>query len=266
MNCFWLRNVAVALACLGPAVAAQAAFVTPDAGTGTTGPLGWMRGDGNTTYQEWDEFTVAQGPSNAPDVADNNTNGSASLTQTETGDFTAAPPIIGPFLTTNPSDPNNIYSFDVATAFVVDVPEFGNTGNFTRVMAQFETAGTEIEYSNLLLGGAAPDYTEEVSRTVEMGGDPMNPTTLDVVEYLAIWDLADNPSSLNVTFNAAGTSMSLREVAIDTANQSTAFAALPSSGSNAGVPEPSTVVALGALIGLALPTVSRRRQRGAVKK
>jgi len=245
MHLCMTRNNMIALtfalvAALAVAPQARAAFLVPDAaGSGTAALLDFSRGDANTTYQHWDVFTDPYSgdepdliADNLPDVADVNANGSALVEQT----------VLGAFITGG----GNIYSFSVATAFEVTVPE--NDGSesatdFTRVVAQFRTLGTEMDYSSLDINGLAPVYTEELARTAlgGFGGDQ--------VDYLAVWDLASNPADVVLTFNAAGSSMSLDQLAIDTANSSTAFAA---------VPEPASLA-----MGLAgLSWLALRRKRG----
>ncbi len=233
-----LKNVLSVLVIAGSAVGTQAALTTPDIGTlSTGGSLGWTRGDANSTYQHWDVFTTPVGaPGNSPDVANSNPNGTANLQQS---DPTA-------FVTSG----GNIYSFAAATAFEVTVPEFGNAGNFTRVMVQWTTQGNELDYASLLLDGAVPVYSEEIGR-MDLGG--MGGA---LVDYLAVWDLSDNPTSFELTFHAAGSSMSLDQFVVDTHNRSTPF---PSLAGAPSVPEPTTLAMVG--IAASFFAVTRRRAK-----
>lgn len=187
--------------------------------------FGWNRGDANSFFYGWNNFQSY--PTDTPDVSGSSGPGTASLTET-TGQG---------FLTGG----GNIYSFSAPTAFVVTLPTYNLGNGFeTKVVAQFRTLGTELQYSNILLDGQAPTFTQELARTAlgGFGGDQ--------VDYLASWTLPSNTNSLNFTFNASGSSMSLDIVHVD------GFA------SAVAVPEPSSMAIIG--IGLASATYWRRRK------
>jgi len=209
---------------------ATAAFVTP---VENDPRFGWSRNAANSTYQEWDVFTDAEGaPGNSPDVGNFNPNGTANLQQTEAGAFLTGG--------------GNIYSFSAATKFVVDVPDYdlANSQSSTLV-AQFRTLGTELDYTSIRLtpdGGTAlaPTSAQELER-VPLGGFGGSQ-----VDYLARWVVPGNASGYTLNFGASGSSMSLDRIAIDT------FTA---------VPEPASMGLLAASAMALLARRSRGRMR-----
>lgn len=233
MRCFALTAAVLASALALPA--AQAAFLVPD---GATAPFeSWSRGDADSTYAEWDSFSDANG-ANSPDVGESGLTG-ASLVQN--GAFAII------------ASSGNIYSFSGATAFDVTQPAYGyGAGYNTRVVVQAQTLGNVPDLDSIQITyndgstdiSVAPEYVTQES--VAAGGFTGLVTTLG-------WDIAGyNPSSLLFELNAAGSSMSLANLAIDTFAQSTAFAAFP-----AVVPEPSA--ALISLVGFGVLALGRRR-------
>jgi len=233
----------------------HAAFLTPgDAGT----PFAdWSRGDANTTYNEWDIFTdpwhgdeASEGtsiPNNAPDVGSfgpagaevRQLAGPELFTDPDFGTF-----FIGAFITST----SNIYSFNVATEFEVEIPQVGIGGPFDgRIVMQTRTQGTQMDVASVLLNidgqSFAPDFTEQLlsePNTGLFGG--LN------VENLFVWDVSGvDASSATFTFNAAAPSMSLDRLAIDTFAQS------------AAVPEPATTW----LVATSAAAVLLRRRRRA---
>lgn len=221
--------LAASAAALTLAAPSFAAFQIPDGPSGTAPFEDWSRGNPLSTYDEWDVFTVATGaPGNGPDVA--------SINQGATGRITQNVP--GAFITGG----GNIYSFAVATDFDLtrNLMNLG-TGADTRIVLQLRTLGSDLDLGSVLLdydGGtqqlAATGYTEVDRITLGgFGGDQ--------VDHLFYWDIINfNPATINISFAAASSSLSLDRVALDSY-----------------VPEPGSLALLG-LGGLCLLARSRR--------
>jgi len=217
--------------------AAQATFVEPQS---------WDRNDPNFdfTYQHWDVFddTVDQ----TPDVADQNVHGSASLSE-DGGN--------GAFVTGG----GNIYSFSAPTAFTVTVPEGDVPGppHDVTAIVQIRTLGNELDYGSVKMNGLSPVDTAELFRDQFDSGFGTSSTVeswfLFNVPYADFTDgSGDSVSDLELTFNAAGSSMSLDQLAIDTAIKPFGFFAEPNP-----IPEPASLALLAAGGGMLM---SRRRR------
>ncbi|MEM9703597.1 MAG: PEP-CTERM sorting domain-containing protein [Planctomycetota bacterium] len=218
----------------------------------------------NVTYQFWDTFTDP-GPNpgapisagNAPEPGANlNQGGTANLIQNVFNPTGA--PTTGPFLTSG----GNIYSFASQTGFDVDLPNLNAGTSFTRIVAQWQTLGTELDYDSIWLeiddgvqgadpGTAlAPTYTEFLSNSVNPG-----PFGGSNVAFVAVWDIAGNAAGYDLSFNSEGTSMSLDQFALDTFASTSLSAIQP-----AAIPEPSSM-AFGALALLGGGAVRWRKKR-----
>lgn len=236
MRCLAFLAAALAVS-LAPALS-QAAFLVPD---GATAPFeDWSRGDTNSTYAEWDVFSNANGtPGNSADVGESGLTG-ASLEQN--GAFAII------------ASSGNIYSFQGATAFDVTLPAYDlGAGYNTRVVAQSQTLGNVPDLDSVMLTyndgladvSLSPDYV--LQEEVTSGGFTGLVSTFG-------WDvLGHNPSEFLFELDAAGSSMSLAGLAIDTYAQTTTFGAFP-----ATVPEPTSLV-IAALAGIGLTASGRRR-------
>lgn len=193
-------------------------------GGGTVPPIpqtvfNWSEGASGSTYSGWKVFAddVPGGliNDNTPEFG----SGGASLTETTGTAFVTGG--------------GNIYSFAAATAFTVNVPtvNLGPSPFDTRIVAQFRTLGTELDYANIKVNGATASIIYK-SDPIALGGFGGNQ-----YDYLAAWDLTSVTGPLTLTFNAAGSSMSLDELHVDTFS------------SVAAVPEPSSMLLMAAAVG-----------------
>lgn len=195
-NSFILSGLIAVASALVPAnlLAATNGFIIPS-----------FRGAPDSQSGYWESFTVAAGaPGNLPDRPGATT--SAVLTQTSPNGL----------LTSG----GNIYNFTDASAFTLT-----NTTPFTcsTVVLQTRTAGTELDYSSVVLNysdinGAhsiAPLFRYELDRS-------------SGVSSLWQWDLTGlDVSSYSISFQAAGSSMSLDSMTLDTAGSVSFIAAFP---------------------------------------
>ncbi|MBX9654394.1 hypothetical protein K2Y11_12335 [bacterium] len=164
----------------------QAAFVVPG-----------FRGEANTTYQEWNIFSSTAGP-NAPDVANSNVNGTANVVELSGGAFVTSG--------------GNIYSPTFVTSFSVTVPDFNlGSGYITNAVIQIRTQGTNVDNSSVLFNGVSA-VSATLLHSEVLGGFGGN---LEDWEYV----FSNVPSNLSldtITFHAAGSSMSLDRLSVDT--------------------------------------------------
>jgi hypothetical protein len=209
---------------LSIAVPARADFIDPP----------WVRGSENTTYQAWDVFTDPTGP-NAPDIADENSNGTATVQNSAASAFVTGG--------------GNIYSFAEALSITVSLPNFGlGDGYITSIILQVRSLGTEIDPASVTLtsdGGTPIQYQsfQEIDRQ-DLGGFGGAQ-----VDNWYRWDVAGNASSYQINFAGLESSLSLDRVAVDSLVTLSA------------VPEPSSVVlaAMG-LISIGVATRFRRKR------
>lgn len=187
-------------------------------GNGATNATPWITTpEAGALWAEWNVINSMSGAT--PDIA-----GAGSLSET-TG--TA-------FLTSG----GNVYSFAGATAFTATLAAV-TPGDWT-VYLRVSTLGTSVADTATLNGVSASrsiTYTEAI--TGGFGGGEE--------ESLWVWSGVSTGSAMEFAFSAAGSSMSLDQVALY---------AVP-----APVPEPSTWALMAAGLG-ALGAITRRRQRG----
>jgi hypothetical protein len=193
---------------------------------------GWARGDANTLYAEWDRASDASfGASNdrttAADLGSANTDSTKTFLGWNSGTFVTSS--------------QNLYSFSVAPAITVKIDEATPlVGPLVKVAIQTEEWGTPMNPASMLLNGIAADASF-VTFTDPAYASPFGPVTLN--HRLFTWTIA-TPMDYTFTFNAAGSSMSLTQVAVDVM----------------AVPEPGTWAMLAG--GLALVAGVARRRRG----
>mgnify|MGYP006288876787 CR=1 FL=1 len=193
-----------------PWPAAHAAFEDP----ATAAWGGWARYTEGTIHQFWDVFGDDDGapplpggslPPNAPNPI---TDFTPDYSFGPLGGLDAITETSGrAFLTPN------VYSFAFPTAFEMDIAGYGDVGLPVRVALQVKTLGTELDYGSVALGGVAPDSQTELSRTTAILFGSLS----DVVETLFLWTLPAGQDSYDLTFAAAGSSLSLDKVSVDVA-------------------------------------------------
>jgi hypothetical protein len=166
-----------------------------------------FRGQPNTEYGYWENFSVAVGaPGNAADQPGKTTG--AVITQTN--------------LTAIVAGSGNLYNPGGNSAFFLT-----NSAAASTIVLQIRTSGTELDYKSVSLvysdiNGShflAPLFRYELNRV----GVPGQGSS---VSSLWQWDLAGlNIANYEITFNASGSSLSLDSVILDTAQSaSTNFA------------------------------------------
>jgi len=247
MRCILTRalSCALLLGSLFPSLASAGIYIPGDSVAGVDGVVfGWSRGDANSTYNAWDVF---EGTFTAGGAAFSDT------TPDVPGQFGT------PIGTINVGAGTfnvggNAYSNAVALDFNAIVPS-GTDGTNTRIVAQFETGGSELDYSSILLststassGTIAPGMVKEIGRTA-LGGFGGSQ-----VQYLAVWDINGSQDEYRLDFNASSSSLSLREFHVDSFTQNTPFV------TPVAVPEPSSFALIG-LAGLGCWASRRVRRR-----
>jgi hypothetical protein len=193
----WMIALGIVTVLADVAPAFESAFVTPSA---------WTRGAVRSTYQEWDVFGSPIGdPPNLPDVGVFNPN--APLGEgLNVADATQAA-----FITSD----GNIYTFQSAIDVQATVPNYGlGAWYHTIVIAQTQTIGTELSYSDLTINGVHANSTIEISRVPYPV--QFTPETPYVVGHSTVWRLPGNEFNYTFDFPASAASSSFDRVAIDT--------------------------------------------------
>ena len=236
-----------------PSLAPAAIYGPGDSVPGTSSEVfGWNRGDSHSTYGGWDSFEYVIAAAADPMLP-------ASIPLVDD-----TPDVPGQFGTPSsvstpggwiPVGSGNLYSPFVALDFSSIIRSGTTGGPHTRIVAQFQTGGSEMDYDSVLLssdvdeeGTVAPDLF------IETGRFPLGGFGGDRVDFLALWDLDGSQAEYRVDFNASESSLALEQFHVDTLTQSTPFI------TPTAVPEP------GALSFLCLVTsatlLRRKRNRG----
>ncbi len=166
------------------------------------------RGSAGTEYSQWDYFFVpyTTDPENPDDTNHPDTEAASMPTLSQTLDPAAIR--TGGF---------NIYSITGAIGFLVNNDTSGTIGTLGSVVFQFETLGTLIDYSTLLLnydgGTIAPVNMISENRFISGGfGGLTNRVAVQ-------WDLTGlNINDYSITFQSLGSHTSFSTAILDTAN------------------------------------------------
>ncbi len=250
-NRFLSISVLVLSGLMFPARPASAAIIGPGQTiVGVDGPIfGWARGDVGSTYSGWDVFEAALPPGNpagAPSFGFTDTTPEVAGQFGTPGSITVSPGGI-------PTGSGNAYSPFAALSFNAIVPS-GIAGANTRIVAQFQTGGSELAYGNIFLSlNTAAAGTIAPSFAIETGRTPLGGFGGEQVEYLALWDLTTSQSAFRLDFGAAESSLGLQQFHVDTFTSNTSFV----TPSVTAIPEPGSLAVLG-LTGVAVVMVRRR--------
>ncbi|QDT05495.1 hypothetical protein K227x_38950 [Rubripirellula lacrimiformis] len=239
-----IPTLSLALAAMFSSVASAAIYVP--GGTSVPGTSSdvftWSAGAANSTFALWDNF-VPPGPS-APGFSPNANSSLAIGPDASSLTFNTVNLI---------TSGGNAYSFGNKTDASSTIRSGTTGGGFTRIVAQFETDGNELDYSSLLLTTGGGVLSPSLAIETDRGPGAMGPD--QAVSFLAMWDLDSSQAEYQLDFNADGpdgnTHMSLLSYRVDSFTQASSF-------SPQAVPEPSTWAALGLVGGAA---VWRRRSR-----
>jgi hypothetical protein len=181
----------VSLAIAAAGAPALADFITPDG-------YGWSRGDGDSTYFEWNFFTSGSG-GNEPDVGQFPDPLPSGWTSPDVAEVTG-----NGFATGS----GNIYSPFGPQVFEITVPNYGYGSGETTLLLQLATIGTELDYGAVTLDGAAPDEVIELERqSTDMGWE---------VDTLFVFTVSGNADTYVFTAPTVEAHLSLDRVAVDT--------------------------------------------------
>ena len=199
-------SLTIALA-VCPSWVSAAIYAPGDSVPGTRGEVfGWSRGDANSTYSGWNTFEYVVAASMDPMLP-------ASIPLNDN-----TPDVAGQFGTPSsvsttggwlPVGSGNLYSPIVALDFSSVIRSGTTGGPNTRIVAQFQTGGSEFDYSSILLSSdVGIDGTVAPDMMVETGRIPLGGFGGDRVNYLAVWDLVSSQPEFRIDFNASESSLS----------------------------------------------------------
>lgn len=226
----------------------------------------WSASAANSSFAEWNSFNeypggppigslggYGPGTTPAPQSEFAGSGGAPSLIFNSFGTIVSSGNAYGG--TFAPAPDESVFITD-ATAIVRSGTD---GGDFTRIVAQWDTLGTELDYSSILLsfstaapGSIAPSLAIETGRTA-LGGAFGGAG----ISYLALWDLSTSQDEFRFDFNAQSTNMSIDNFRVDSFVQSAPFV------TPTAVPEPGSFVLLGA-VGVA--AFAHRRRNNARRR
>ena len=249
-------------------VCCQAAIIQPgDAGLATD-VFTWNATDTDSTFAHWNSFNdFPGGPTignfgflpagTSPTSQQSFANGGTanSLTFLSNQSITSGGNAYGGLF--GPGD-NSSFITDAFTT----VRSGTSGGDYSRVVVQFDTLGSELDYGSILLspsvateGTIVPDFVAETDRQ-SLGGQ-FGGTG---VSYLALWDLDTSQAEYRIDFNASGSSMSLNNFRVDSLTQNAAFI------TPTAVPEPSSVAVIAMIVGgLSVQRWKRKRESSLIE-
>ncbi|MEM6393764.1 MAG: PEP-CTERM sorting domain-containing protein [Planctomycetota bacterium] len=261
------------------------AFAQPDTSEFLDSPaeLGFIPGSANSTYAQWDVFGVAFFDPAPVGIAYSPNDSSDSISQVpdapgdpvDAGSLsTVIQNTSGAILTSG----GNIYSFSSVVDFDIAVFNADADGTpidftpdvdtVTRIVMQTQTLGNVPDFDSITLdikdaqgeiivAEIAPDEAGILGT-----GSTGSPFGGILLNYAAVWDVVGIPDAeYNINFTAAGTSLSLDRLRVDTFVSPTALSDV---GINfQAIPEPTSAAALG--LGLFLLGSRRRLSRAGVR-
>jgi hypothetical protein len=258
MYCICSRAFAFTFSCLLIGSAHAEIFVPGQSVPGVRGDVfTWSEGSEHSRFAAWDSFVGFSGATSPGGIAPGTVVGpNASFDD----DTTASDLRFDSFSTITSG--GNAYGFNFAPGLPASQPEFitdvtanvrsgTSGGDFTRVVAQWQTQGAELNYDSILLktseepDGIAPALSVETER-ITLGGFGG-----ELVSRVAVWDLGTSQELFELDFNAASNHVSLDRFRVDSLTQSVPFAAVTA------IPEPSSIALLLFSCGLGL---NRRRK------
>ncbi len=219
----------------------------------------WSQGDADSTFAFWDTFATFPGgsipggiaPGISPESNSSYSDGGSPTTLT----FNSYGTIVSS---------GNVYGYNFAPGQPAFQPEFVTNafatvrsgtsgGNNTRIVAQWQTQGSELDYDSLFLSldtGSAGTLAPSLS--IETGRQSLGGFGGELVNRMAVWDLGSSQDAFRIDFGAQANHMSFDQFRVDTFTQGTSFI------TPVAVPEPSSLAILGLCAG---GMVLRRRRR-----
>lgn len=248
------------VALLFPAICSADIFTPGSTVSGVRGEVfTWSSGVANSTSAFWDSFHLFPGGT-APGGIAPGTDVAAEVSFADGGidsdlTFDSFATIVGS---------GNAYGFNFAPGLPAFQPEFVTDatlnvrsgiagGSNTRIVAQWRTQGSELDYERLLLRTTPTAEGIAPSLSLETGRSSLGGFGGELVDHMAIWDLTSSQAEFNIDFNADANHMSLDQVRIDSFTQATPFAAVTA------VPEPGSLALLSLATGLAANRYRRRK-------
>lgn len=233
-------------------------FVPGQTVPGTGGEVfTWELEAPDSTFAFWDTFADFPGGSIPGGIAPGispGANTSFSIGDASTLTFNSFATIVSS---------GNAYGFNFAPNLPPVQPEFitdafatvrsgTSGGDNTRIVAQWQTQGTELDTASILLSfDASVEGTIAPTFSIETGREALGGFGGELVSYLAVWDINASQDEFRVDFNAQANHMSFDQFRLDTFTQSGAFSPLTA------VPEPGCFVAFALVAG----TLGVRRKR-----